>query len=145
MVSNWTIWPSELNQKGFILFSAYHTMPGETKGSLFSVFSALWNSFSKKILQSVPLQFSKFFNTLQQRWSLKSPPPLCAKVRSNFWVFRVLWKRILDTLKSFCYFWASDMAPTFPACFLPLVKREIDEFSLFSALWDFFSIFFQVR
>ena len=30
----------------------------------------------------------------------------------NFFLTRVLQKRILDTLKSFCYFWALDMAPT---------------------------------
>ena len=38
----------------------------------------------------------------------------------QFFLKRVLQKRILDTLKSFCYFWALDMAPTWavPGLFL---------------------------
>ena len=46
-------------------------------------------------------------------------PPFSAPIRCSFGVFRVLYKRILNTLKSCCYFWALDwrrLTP-FPACF----------------------------
>ena len=38
MVSNCTIWPSELDQNGVTCFSASHTIPGETKESPLSIF-----------------------------------------------------------------------------------------------------------
>ena len=57
MVPNGIIWPNELNQKSCSSFSALHTIPGETKVSLFPVFSALLDFFSKKIPQRVTLQF----------------------------------------------------------------------------------------
>ena len=60
MVSDWTIWPSELNQKYFSIFPTLHTRQGETKGSPFSFFSTLWDIF--------------WWFATQWRKNLKGPP-----------------------------------------------------------------------
>ena len=77
------------------------------------VFSALCDSFPKKIPQRVPLSvFSALWDFFQIVFTPKGPPsifqmicdrmdkksqsvPFGASIRWNFWVFRVLYKRIL--------------------------------------------------
>ena len=93
-------------------------------------FSAVWDFFPKmKIL------FSSIFSCFATEWmlkNLKGPPfqffgivRLYAPLGPFFWVCNFFekkyfqkisnfeyCKRVLDTWKSFCYFWALDMAPT---------------------------------
>ena len=108
---NCTCWPKELNQKGFPRIIQYRTRP---KGLPFRFFRHCATSqfFSTK---GSPLHF---FGVLQQNgcWKIPKGP--------SFQFFSALWdflKKIIkgspihqyfDILKSFCYFWALDMAPT---------------------------------
>ena len=73
MVPNWNIWPSELNQKDFSSFSAWHIIPGETEGSPLSVFSALWDFSFEKILKRSPFHF---FDAWRQNgcWNIPKGP-----------------------------------------------------------------------
>ena len=127
MVSTWTIWPSELNRKGFSCFPQNKQYWARLTGPPFSLFSALWD-FRKKIHKRVPL--SKL-----QQWMLKNPkgslllprqgpssgPP--ARQFGSTSGFFGYCKRIIDTLKSFCYIWSLDMAPTYavPGLFFQFV------------------------
>ena len=74
---NCTIWSSELNQKGFSCFPAYHTIPGETKGSPFQFFSALRDFFSGKFFSSKgppPSIFLLFCDRMDVGKSQRVPP-----------------------------------------------------------------------
>ena len=84
---------------------------GEIK-VFFQFFSALWDFFSRNIFpQNVPISI---YDVLQQ-WMLKHPrrSPLLARQIASTSGFFGYCKRIFDTLKSFCYSWATDMAPTY--------------------------------
>ena len=68
---NCTMWSSELHQKGFSCFSAYHTIPGETKGSPLPIFFGTARLFFRKFFsRRVPLQFFCCFAT---EWMLENP------------------------------------------------------------------------
>ena len=68
MVSNYIIWPRELNEEGFSFFSALNTILGETKVSPLSVFRHCETGFFD-FPQKFPLER---FDVLQQ-WMLKNP------------------------------------------------------------------------
>ena len=98
------------------------------KGSHLSVFSALLDFFSKKFFSpKVPLlQFVWWFAT---EWikNLKVSP-LVRQFGSTFGFFRYRRREYFDTLKSFCCFWALDMAPNWA---VPgLFRRKIDSVML---------------
>ena len=65
-----------MNQKGFSCFPAYHTIPGETKGSPFRFFSALRDFFSGKFFSPKGPPFN-FFAVLRQTgcWKIPKGPP----------------------------------------------------------------------
>ena len=68
---NCTIWSSELNQKGFSCFPAYHTIPGETKGSPLPIFFGTARLFFRKFFpQRVPPSIFCCFAT---EWMLENP------------------------------------------------------------------------
>ena len=68
---NCTIWSSELNQNGFSCFPAYHTIPGETKGSPFHFFRHCETFFPEIFFpEGSPLQFFCCFAT---EWMLENP------------------------------------------------------------------------
>ena len=90
---NWT-------KKIFSFLSAQHTIPGETKGSPFCFFNS--ETFFENFSPKAPSIFW-CFATMDVKKFERVPP---------FRFFRYC-KRILDTSKSFCYFWALDMAPTY--------------------------------
>ena len=49
---------------------------------------------------------------------------------------RVLLKRILDTLKSFCYFWALDMVPTWAVPGLFYLKKTVFRLTFRQKIWN---------
>ena len=55
--------------------------------------------------------FNYFDDFRQKGWKMSKRSP-GAPIRSNFWVFGCFRREYFDTLKSFGYFWALDMAPT---------------------------------
>ena len=65
-----------------------------------------------------PKRPPRFFDVLQQ-WMLKNAKwsPGANSVQL-FGFFRYCWRKYFDTLKSFRYFWALDMAPTWAGLFL---------------------------
>ena len=109
-----TLWPKELNQKGFPCNIQYRTRP---KGPPLDFFrhcaTFVQKSFSTKVS---PLQFFWSFAT---EWMLKNPKGSFLSV--VFGIVRLLKKyfhkrfqihQYFNIFKSFCYFWALDMAPT---------------------------------
>ena len=76
------------------------------------------------LLKRVPLQFCFMFRDRMDIEKSQRAPFLARQFRSNFRVFQVL-----DALKSFSYFWALDMAPTYAVpslflyYFLPIATR----------------------
>ena len=110
----------------------FHTIPGETKGPPFS-FSASWDFF-RNFLASSKGPPSIFFDILRQNVKkIRKGPSFSAPCHwrsrcansTNFWVFRVLKKRILNALKS-SYIWALDIVPTYavPGMFLVVILEE---------------------
>ena len=148
------------------------------KGSSFQFFSALWDFFPKikknfffnffmlcdrmdvEKPQRVPLSVFRHCETLaRQGLALASPgAPLgpIFLVRNFFkkFFFQKIsifeyCKRVLDTWKSFCYFWALDMAPTwagpglfkyYPTIFLKLGFSDV-QFSCFRISFFCFGYF----
>ena len=76
IASKCTIWSSELNQKGFSCFSAWHTIPGETKDSPLSFFSGTARLFfsKKNFPRRVPLHFLMFCDRMDVEKSQRVPP-----------------------------------------------------------------------
>ena len=112
-MSNGIIWPKELNQKSCSFFSAQHTIQGETEGSPFQFFGIVRLFFEKVLMTSKgpPFNFMMFCDRNIEKTG--RVPPFSAPIPSNFCFFlRFCKKRILDTLKSFCYFRALDIALT---------------------------------
>ena len=105
------------NLKKWFLFSALDTIPGETKGPLFSFFSALWEVFSNLFSPKGPPSIFWMFCDKMDVENL-----LCLSARSVVWVFQKCFESFLwvwnfeffDTLMSFCCYWALVMP--FPAC-----------------------------
>ena len=112
------------------------------KGSPFQFFSALWDFFPKmKIF--VFFNFFMFCDRMDVEKPQRVPPfsfselwDFSEPVGPFFWVcnfFETFFqknsileycKRVLDTWKSFCYFWALDMAPTWagPGLFFAIAR-----------------------
>ena len=126
---NWTIWPSELNQNRFFRVT-YNTWRDQRVP--LSVFLALWDFFFWQ--KNSPKGPYSFFWCLATHWMLRNPKECPLSVFSALWDFfpkGSRWARqfaptfgffryctrILDSLKSFCYFWALDMAPTYAGLF----------------------------
>ena len=116
-----TEWMLE-NPKGFLLsvfFGIVRFFPEKKISSIFSCFATEW---MLKNLKGSPLSVFWHCETLlRQGLALAGPgAPLgsiflvCNFFKKNFVKFSIFeyCKRILDTYKSFCYFWALDMAPT---------------------------------
>ena len=77
MVSNWTIWPNELNQKGFPFFPRNTQYRAKLKGPL-SVFCIVEVFFRKffNVLKGSSLQFILIFhNRMDVKISERVPPP----------------------------------------------------------------------
>ena len=102
------------------------------KGSPLSVFSGIVKIFFENFFtQRVRPQFSWYLTTLDVKKSQNVPllarrGPASGPRRANS-VHLSYCKRILDTLTSYCYFWALDMAPTYadPGLFnISVAKHE---------------------
>ena len=127
-VPNWIIWHKELKFKKLFLFSASDTIPDDT----LSFFSALWEKFlmSPKSPSSIfcylatdgMLKNSKGSPLLARQGPAIGGPRRASSV--PLWVFRVLWKKIPNALKSFCYFWAGAPTLTFPKFYSKIIFRR---------------------
>ena len=67
-------------------------------------------------------------------------PPFLARLFGPLWVFRVLWKRLLEALKSFSYFRTLSGAPTYAALSLfheiqKLRRIQAPNLEAYTAVW----------
>ena len=118
-------WPKELNQKGFPRNIQYRSRP---KGPPCKFFRHC--TFFKKI----PTKGSpfNFFGSFATEWMLKNPKGSSLSVLSAVWnIFSIFFHKrfqihqYFDILKSFCYFWALDRAPTWAGLGLLYHCREL--------------------
>ena len=110
MVSNWTIWPTELNQKGFPFFPCNIHYRARLKGCL-SDFFGIVRVFFSKFPPKGPLHFGVSWQN--GCWKIPKGPLSVFRHCETFFIFfsGFCRREYLDTLKSFC-FWALHMAPT---------------------------------
>ena len=116
MVPNWIIWPSELNQKGIPLFPRSIQYRERLKG--FSFFGIVRLFPEKKFPKGSPSMFW-CFATMDVKKCERVP--LLAR---QFGFLGACDRKYFDSLNSFCYFWALDMAPTWAGavCYLILLQ-----------------------
>ena len=120
-------WPKELNQKGFARNMQYRRRPKGPPFQFFGIARLFLDNFSPKGLFN-------FFGLLRQNGCWKIPKvPLFQFFgivrlfsKSFFFIKGSSIHQYFDILKSFCYFWALDMAPTWagPGLFNLLTSRE---------------------
>ena len=103
-----------LDQNFFACYFAFvrqqiFSMPPKGPPSFFFYFATEWLFENSP---RAPFTFSGLCNLPETKKFEKNTKKITGNFLINFFPMRVLYKRILDTLKFFCYFWALDMAST---------------------------------